>query len=201
MYTCKYVRIRTTPKLPRFRDDNSILTDLVPEFLVVAWVRYVSQMAGHPLLTSNAAIKVLVYFSVNEDHFLKGYHNRIYAFSSGSIFLSVSEKLEQWMHQVQYYDSDGEDDDSRPFVEGEDDDEDDVTPVGPPPSSAENMLRKVITIVYVYICAYTKRTYTCEYVCIRDNISLSTIYYIYMYTCIYARIRNARIRVNMCVYV
>ena len=65
--------------------------------------------AGHPMLESNAAQNVLKYIMVNEDAFVKGAHNRIYPYSSGSIFNNICTALEVWSTAVEAGPDSGED--------------------------------------------------------------------------------------------
>ena len=44
----------------------------VPRFISNTWLKYVSRMPGRPDLTSRAAQKILKYFCVHEDLFIKG---------------------------------------------------------------------------------------------------------------------------------
>ena len=55
---------------------------------------------GRPLLGSNAGAKVLKYFIVNNSRFLKGYHNRVYFYSSGTILARVAMKLKRYMESL-----------------------------------------------------------------------------------------------------
>ena len=55
---------------------------------------------GRPLLGSNAGAKVLKYFIVNNSRFLKGYHNRVYFYSSGTILARVGIKLKRYMESL-----------------------------------------------------------------------------------------------------
>ena len=55
----------------RFRDGDENKTDLVPEFVVVVWLRYVSQMRLHPMPTTNAAQLVLKYLLMNDSLVVK----------------------------------------------------------------------------------------------------------------------------------
>ena len=73
---------------------------------------------------SNAGAKVLKYFMVNNSRFLKGYHNRVYFYSSGTILARVAGKLKRYMQSLDdptepmKYDSDTEDPDEDEEVEG-----------------------------------------------------------------------------------
>ena len=57
---------------------------------------------GHLLLGSNAATKVLKYFMVNSSRFQKGYHNRVYFYTSGTIICHLVKKfkLKEYMKRV-----------------------------------------------------------------------------------------------------
>ena len=47
--------------------------------------------------TSNACQLVLKYLLMNKNLFIKAYHNRVYAFSSGSKFSEVMDPLQAWL--------------------------------------------------------------------------------------------------------
>ena len=66
---------------------------------------------------------MLTYFITNIPLFLKGYHNRVYFYSSGTIFASVSTKLVYWMEN---HDNPGDEGEQSGDVEGKvSNDEDD----------------------------------------------------------------------------
>jgi len=46
---------------------------------------------------SNACQMVLKYLLMNKDLFIKAFHNRVYAYSSGTKFKEVCEDLEKWV--------------------------------------------------------------------------------------------------------
>ena len=49
----------------------------------------------------NSSQLVLEYMFVNRPVFVKAYHNRVYAYSSGSKFAEVTYPLEQWIEQLE----------------------------------------------------------------------------------------------------
>ena len=55
---------------------------------------------GHPLPTTNACQLLLKYILLNRMSFIKGYHNRVYSFSSGTKFLECTPRLDKWMDAV-----------------------------------------------------------------------------------------------------
>ena len=56
---------------------------------------------GHPMPESNACQLVLKYLLMNKETFVKAFHNRVYAFSSGSKFGEISGELMDWMRTAQ----------------------------------------------------------------------------------------------------
>ena len=50
---------------------------------------------------SNACQLVFKYLLMNPHLFVKAFHNRVYAYSSGSKFLEVSGKLAEWIESNQ----------------------------------------------------------------------------------------------------
>ena len=129
-----------------------------------------SLQRGHLLLGSNAAIKVLKYFMVNQPRFLKGYHNRVYFYSSGTIISQLVQKF-KFKQYMQHVDGDGgseaSDDDTSEdaqviFADSSDEDSQDESESyrppkkskpGPAPMPAETMLRKVCVC---NACLYTR---------------------------------------------
>ena len=53
---------------------------------------------------SNACQMILKYFLMNRELFIKAYHNRVYAYSSGSKFKEVCGDVAAWVekHEVLY---------------------------------------------------------------------------------------------------
>ena len=125
-------------------------------------------------MDSNAAIKVLKYFMVNCSRLLKGYHNRTYFYSSGTILARVGSRLKRYMHRLLLLDADesgteeedgagddGEEEDGGGEEEGgggEEGGEEVANQTAPkkkqdrPPMDPESMLRKVVNARY---CTYT----------------------------------------------
>ena len=72
-------------------------TNLCPEFASTFWVRYSSLMRGKPALSSNACQLVLKYLLLNEEKLAKTWRNRLYFYSSGSVFADLGGDLVQWL--------------------------------------------------------------------------------------------------------
>ena len=53
------------------------------------------------MATSNACQLLLKYILLNRSLFIKGYHNRVYSYSSGTKFLEVTAQLQRWFDGVQ----------------------------------------------------------------------------------------------------
>ena len=77
-------------------DDGKRVT-LVYDCIVCAWLHYIADMKGHPLSTSNCCQLVLKYLLMNQDDFVKAFHNRVYSFSSATKFSTVALKLMEWI--------------------------------------------------------------------------------------------------------
>jgi len=74
-------------------------------------------MPGRPIPESNACQAVLKYFMTNEVGFKKAYQNRMYYFSSGSIFKSIAPKIEDWIARQDDTDEDDDEEVRRYYVE------------------------------------------------------------------------------------
>ena len=118
-------------------------------------------------MDSNAAIKVLKYFMVNCSRLLKGFHNRTYFYSSGTILARVGSRLKRYMHSLLLLDTDesGTEEEDGAGDEGEEKggggeegSEEVANQTAPkkkqdrPPMDPESMLRKVVNARY---CTYT----------------------------------------------
>ena len=79
---------------------------------------------------------------VNTAKFLKGYHNRVYFYSSGTILARVSHRLKRYMLKLNSAVDNGEE-------ENEEEENEEEESVNPPPMDAAIMIRKV---VYIPIC-------------------------------------------------
>jgi len=93
---------------------------------------------------------VLKYFMVNNARFLKGYHNRTYFYSSGTILDRVSHKLKNYMDACRLYDSENEDEASSEEDESEDSLDKPVSKK--PPMEVEVMIRKVCLSTHTFAC-------------------------------------------------
>ena len=62
---------------------------------------HVCPQRGHPLASSNACQLVLKYMLMNKDIFTKAFHDRCYAYSSGTKFEEVVTPLKKWMKDLE----------------------------------------------------------------------------------------------------
>ena len=88
---------------------------------------------------------------VNTAKFLKGYHNRTYFYSSGTILARVSQRLKRYMLKLHCSVDNGEEEEENSGSSGDGENEEEKS-VKPPPMDVEIMIRKV---VYTLICVYT----------------------------------------------
>ena len=82
-----------------FKDDEGCTVKLVGECTCAVWLHYISKLKGHPMPESNSCQLILKYMLLNQDEFVKAYHDRMYYFSSGTKFALVSAPLNAWMDQ------------------------------------------------------------------------------------------------------
>ena len=82
-----------------FTDADGKVLNLVPEFAVTAWLRYLTLMTGRPEATMNSAQKFLKYLLMNEKKLHTAWRNRIYRYSSGSTFAMVTDDLDEHLHE------------------------------------------------------------------------------------------------------
>ena len=99
-----------------FRDAEGALIDLVIQAMLTVWVHYSCTLPGRPMSDSNACQAVLKYFMTNEKGFKKAYQNRMYYFSFGSIFKSISPKIEDWIAQQEDTSEDDDDENDTSHV-------------------------------------------------------------------------------------
>ena len=100
-----------------FRNSDGDFVDLVIKAMLTVWVHYSCTMPGRPIPESNACQAVLKYFMTNEVGFKKAYQNRMYYFSSGSIFKSIAPKIEDWIARQDDTDEDDDEEVRRYYVE------------------------------------------------------------------------------------
>lgn len=79
-------------------DDKRVT--IVFDCIICAWLHYIADMKGHPLATANCCELVLKYLLMNQDDFVKAFHNRVYSFSSGTKFAEVAQKLMDWIQKM-----------------------------------------------------------------------------------------------------
>ena len=80
-----------------FKDDDGKTVVLVDECVIRVWLKYICDMKGHPDADSNDCQMVFKYMLVNRLLFIKTYHNRAYAYSSGTKFTTVCAPLKKWL--------------------------------------------------------------------------------------------------------
>ena len=103
---------------------------------------------------------------VNTAKFLKGYHNRVYFYSSGTILARVSHRLKRYMLKLNSAVDNGEEENEEEENEEEENEEEEneeEESVNPPPMDAAIMIRKVVYIpicVYTHACALIQTLYT-----------------------------------------
>ena len=115
-----------------FRDKNSNLVDLVKAAILKVWVHYSCGMVrkclsvrvgvihvhactqpGRPMPSSNACQLVLKYFLINEKDFKKAFQNRLYYYSSGSVFSKIAEPIDSW---IAFQENTSDEDSTQPEV-------------------------------------------------------------------------------------
>ena len=77
----------------RFQNEDDELVNLMPEFALTFWLRYMTQMNGRPEPQFNSSQLVLKYLLLNEKKLHTAWRNRIYRFSSGTTFAKITRKL------------------------------------------------------------------------------------------------------------
>ena len=82
-----------------FMDADDKVHNLVPQFAVTLWLKYLSLMTGRPDATMNSAQLVLKYLLMNEKTLHTAWRNRIYRYSSGSTFATVTADLDEFLHE------------------------------------------------------------------------------------------------------
>ena len=83
-----------------FRDEDDHLVSLVFDCIIAAWLYYIADIKGHPLATANCCNLVLKYMLMNQQEFVKAFHNRVYSFSSGTKLSIVSKRLSEWIDKL-----------------------------------------------------------------------------------------------------
>ena len=82
-----------------FADADDKVHNLVPEFAVTLWLKYITLMTGRPDASMNSAQLVLKYLLMNEKTLHTAWRNRIYRYSSGSSFAIVTANLDDLLHE------------------------------------------------------------------------------------------------------
>ena len=82
----------------QFKDADGNTINLVPRAMLKMWLRYCAYMRGHPMPDSNVCLKVLKYIILNKEKFVKCFHNRMYYYSSGTLFDNLcKQSLKPWL--------------------------------------------------------------------------------------------------------
>ena len=68
---------------------------------------------GRPMPSSNACQLVLKYFLIHEKDFKKAYQNRLYYYSSGSVFSVIADPITRW---IAFNENTSDEDSSKPEV-------------------------------------------------------------------------------------
>ena len=76
------------------------MVDLVPEFICCMWLGYVAKMRGHPAPSAKSAQTVLKYLLINDSDVVKAWRNRIYRYSSGTLFAKTTVELQDYLHDL-----------------------------------------------------------------------------------------------------
>ena len=79
-----------------FRDGNGALVNMCFEFGVIFWCAYGSRMKGQPEPSSKAAQKVLLYVCMEQERLSRVWRNRLYYYSSGTIYTSLNVDFSAW---------------------------------------------------------------------------------------------------------
>jgi len=78
-------------------DHGGSRVNLMSEFAVTFWLKYLTLMTGRPEATKNSAQLVLKYLLLNEKKLHQAWRNRIYRFSSGTTFSVHKKKLRKYL--------------------------------------------------------------------------------------------------------
>ena len=113
-------------------------TELVTEFIIYFWLKYMSMMKSQPLPHSAIAQKILKYLLIHKDLMVKTWRNRIYYYSSGTTFEKITLELKEWMLNHSY-----------PSASDSDEEPHECDYNGPP---AEKLLKNVCIHVIPYKC-------------------------------------------------
>ena len=84
----------------RFQNVDGNMVDLVPEFICCMWLGYVAKMRGHPAPSAKSAQTVLKYLLINDSDVVKAWRNRIYRYSSGTLFAKTTVELQDYLHDL-----------------------------------------------------------------------------------------------------
>ena len=83
-----------------FRDKNGAVVNMCFEFGVIFWCAYGSRMKGNPEPDSKAAQRVLLYLCTEQESLSRVWRNRLYYYSSGTIYTSLNVDFSAWFAQT-----------------------------------------------------------------------------------------------------
>jgi len=83
----------------QFVQDDGAKVNLINEFAVTMWLRYITLMRTKPDATMNSAQLVLKYLLLNEKNLVRAWRQRIYRYSSGSTFTDITDDLHYYLKE------------------------------------------------------------------------------------------------------
>ena len=84
----------------RFEGPDGVEVDLVPEFIILMWLGYCAKMRGHPAPSAKSSQMVLKYLLVNDALVVKAWRNRVYRYSSGTLFADSTHELQEYLNDL-----------------------------------------------------------------------------------------------------
>ena len=81
----------------KFVDAGGHKHNLIPEFIVTMWLKYLTLMTGRPEARMNSAQLVLKYMMLSQTQVHRTWRNRLYRFSSGTTFSRITDDLYQFL--------------------------------------------------------------------------------------------------------
>ena len=81
----------------QFVDTKGHKTNLIPEFIVTMWCKYLTTMTGRPDASMNSAQVVLKYMMLEQAKVHRAWRSRLYRFSSGTTFSNVTGDLADFL--------------------------------------------------------------------------------------------------------
>ena len=81
----------------QFQDASGRKHNLIPEFIVTMWLKYLTLMTGRPEAKMNSAQLVLKYMLISQTKVHQTWRNRLYRFSSGNTFSLITDDLSEFL--------------------------------------------------------------------------------------------------------